>query len=559
MKLSPALSNYFSIKGALLFSIIFLFVSSPNDLLNKVIKDDASYISHAFTLGLDGDLNYANEPVDPQYAKLVSPPHPIGSGLLAAPFVAIFSVIDRIIGHPVIVNHNNYIGSLSIFGFVLAVNIMFFLGIFFYIKSLKLLNLLKSELWMIVLFIFSSTIPYFILNRYFFSHGFEFFAVSIYFWCVIKIYNKIRAGESIKLYLYLYSILFSLNLFVRYSNLNLFLLTPITFLMINLFIDNGNDSKANKRIFNHLYLLLFISLISIIPNLFLFYYTYGDFIPKPSFMYDKPLWLESYSLIQIISILITRIPYIFNIIFGSELGLLYTNPVIPIGFVSIIMLVIVKMKTNTNKINNESLLIGLIVLFFGFGISFHLWWQGMASSYGYRYLLQTFPVALFGVLITYNYLRDNQKQYFRYYKRLLLIFSTISIFAMVFFSSTEKLSLTTKVNTFNIQKAYSGKGYMFDLPGEIIKPYTWLRIVGKSTFGYIISSVIVDSNLNIKSIVKKIFPNDNYERRDIDFRKYIERSKSLDKNIIYQLLILLFVWFIFGSWLGTYSKGILRV
>ena len=537
-------------KGALFFGLFFLFAFSPHDLLNKVSYDDASYVSHAFTIGLDGDLNYVNEPVDPLYAKKIIPPHPIGSGLLAAPFVAVFSVIDRIVGHPVIVDHNNYIGSWSIFGLVLAVNIMFFLGLLFFIKSFKLLNLLNNELWLIVLFIFSSTVPYFILRRYFFSHGFEFFSVAILFWCIIKIYYNVKVGESSRFYIYLYSLLISANLFIRYSNINLLLLTPITFLMINLFIDNKKDLITKKRIFNHLYLLILISLISIIPNLYFFYYKYGSFIPKPSLIYDKPLWLESYSLIQIISTLIMRLPYVFNITFGSEMGLLYTNPIIPVGFLSVIILLIVKNNKNINK----NILIGLILLFMGFGISIHLWWQGLASSYGYRYLLQTFPIALFGVLITYNYLRDNQKQYFRYYKRFLLVFSTISIFSMVLFSSTEKLKLTEKLNTFGVEKAYSGNGYVLTLPGEIIKPYTWVSLIGKSALGYIISPIIVQNNLRIKPLLKRISPNESEEQLDIDIRKYSERSKLADKSIIFQILILLIIWSLYGSWLSLYQK-----
>ena len=43
------------------------------------------------------------------------PTHPIGSGMLAAPFVFIFSLVDRMIEHPVIINHRNYLGSWSLF------------------------------------------------------------------------------------------------------------------------------------------------------------------------------------------------------------------------------------------------------------------------------------------------------------------------------------------------------------------------------------------------------------------------------------------------------------
>jgi len=85
---------------------------------------------------------------------LLLPSHPIGSGLIAAPFVVIFSLVDRIINHPIINNHNNYSGSWSLFGFVFAVIILFIMwviaGNMFYnwvylIEKEKNLNFTKIE------------------------------------------------------------------------------------------------------------------------------------------------------------------------------------------------------------------------------------------------------------------------------------------------------------------------------------------------------------------------------------------------------------------------------
>ena len=182
--------------GALIFGILFIIVFSPNLFFQKIYSDDASYVSHALTLGLDGDLDYTNEPVDEFSKNKLMPRHAIGSGILAAPFVAIFSVIDRVVGHPIIKDHNNYFGSWSLFGFVFSVNLLFFLGIYFYIKSFQLLEILNRNYWLIILFIFSSTIPYFVLIRYIFSHGFEFFTVAILFWCIVNIYVKVEKSES---------------------------------------------------------------------------------------------------------------------------------------------------------------------------------------------------------------------------------------------------------------------------------------------------------------------------------------------------------------------------
>lgn len=538
----------------LFFGIFFIMFFSPNLFYIKIKDDEASYFSHALTLGLDGDMDYTNELVDDWSKNHLMPSHPIGSGILAAPFVAIFGIIDRIIGNPIIENHYNYLGSWSLFGYVFAVNILFFTGIFFYIKSFQLLGLLSTELWFFILFIFSNTIPYFVINKYFFSHGFEFFAVALLFWCVVIIYDKVKQGKPPVRYLYLFGSVFSLNLFIRYSNINLFLLTPITFLIIYLFIDNKADCHK-KRIFNYLYLLQLISLISIIPNLCFQYFKYGSFLPKPSLIYNKPGWLESYNLLQIIYILIKRVPYVFNMTFGSEMGLLYTNPIIPIGFISIILFTI--KKREDGNVLCKIILSGLILLFFGFGVSIHLWWQEMASSYGYRYLLQTFPVALIGVMITFNYLKGNGVRYFQYYKRALLIFCTISVISMVFFTATQNLQLKEKINTFNVERAYSGNGYILDLPRELVKPYTWIRLASKNAIGYLLSPIILkynDATRNTLSYSLLLAITNDTKQVNDDYGKYLSRARMLDYNEMFQLLILLFLWVIAGIAFYNYQR-----
>lgn len=517
----------------LIFGLLFLSAFSINNLINKLDFDDASYVSHAFTIGLDFDLNYKNEPVDEVYLNKKMPPHPIGAGFLGSPFVGLFSIIDIIQDNEIIRDHGNYQNSWSLFGFVFSSSFFFFIGIYLYIKSFQLLSLLDNDNNFIIILILSSTVPFFVLNRYFFSHSYEFFSVSILFWCLIKIYYKVKNNKPIFYFTTIYAFCFSLNLFIRYSNINLLLLPPIIFMVILFFIDNKSNitkSDENKIILIG-GLLVIIGIISLIPNSIFLYFSYGSFLPKPSLIYDKPLWLESYSLFEMTIILLKRIPYIFNILFSSEMGLFYTNPVIPIGFVSAIFLIIKKEEKLKKNKYLLILLSFLIICFFGFGFSIHLWWQGMASSYGYRYLLQTFPVALLFIFICKKYLLS----YRHYYKMTIITLALISTLSMVFFSSTPLLKLSSKVNVFKQERKYSGNGYMIDLSKEIIKPYTWLRVVAKGPIGVMLSPIITRNNIGGQYI----------DTRD-DYKKYYLRSKIINKNIRIQILLLFFTWVLFG-------------
>jgi len=76
---------------------------------------------------------------------------------------------------------------------------------------------------------------------------------------------------------------------------------------------------------------------------------------------------------------------------------------------------------------------------------------------------------------------------------------------------------------------------MINLCKEIIKPYTWIRLIAKGPIGVIASPVITKNNIGI-----------NYINENNDYKKYYLRSKILNKNIFIQILILFFTWVIFG-------------
>ena len=108
----------------LVFGIFFLIVFSPNLFYIKIHGDEASYFSHALTLGLDGDLDYSNEPVDSWSKNHLMPSHPIGSGILAAPFVAIFGVIDHWWNGELFLFGGNFLLDLAL-GVTITLTILF--------------------------------------------------------------------------------------------------------------------------------------------------------------------------------------------------------------------------------------------------------------------------------------------------------------------------------------------------------------------------------------------------------------------------------------------------
>ena len=97
---------------------------------------------------------------------------------------------------------------------------------------------------------------------------------------------------------------------------------------------------------------------------------------------------------------------------------------------------------------------------------------------------------------------------------------------------------------------------MLNLPKELFKPYTWIRIAGKSSMGYLISPLVLNDNtIQTKLyslLIAKAQRNIHFEN---DFKKYIDRSGMLNVSTIFQLIILLFLWVFAGSTFSKYQKN----
>ncbi len=100
-------SNYY-LQVIILIGFLLLLLKIDyriNDFGKFNPSDDASYMYHAYTIGLDFDLDYSNqiisdtEVVNPNFyinEDSYVPKHFIGSGILAAPVVFIGSIFHKI-------------------------------------------------------------------------------------------------------------------------------------------------------------------------------------------------------------------------------------------------------------------------------------------------------------------------------------------------------------------------------------------------------------------------------------------------------------------------------
>ncbi len=142
------------------------------------VDDDYDYFAHSSAIAFGQFPSYKKE-----FFTIMKegPQSPIGTGLLASPFVFVFSLLDRAGGSAItgIRTHDNIVGSWSQFGFQVS-------SIFYFVTACYILFLGISRLvspanasTAVILMMICQGLPLFVFRRPFFSHCSEFFLQSV--------------------------------------------------------------------------------------------------------------------------------------------------------------------------------------------------------------------------------------------------------------------------------------------------------------------------------------------------------------------------------------------
>ena len=156
--------------------------------------DDAEYYYSAVTIGIDFDLDFSNqmEGVENRYLnqeeKKVVPFHPIGSGILASPFVFIANILQKVF-------QNNGLISFVYFSYSIAPLFYLFLSILLIQSSMKALKI-KYNNNLLLLTIFGTGVSYYSFDRFSMSHIYEFFATSFLIYVSTKSINEKSDSKS---------------------------------------------------------------------------------------------------------------------------------------------------------------------------------------------------------------------------------------------------------------------------------------------------------------------------------------------------------------------------
>lgn len=499
--------------------LVFWFLFNPAYLFHENIRgDDASYLAHTFTIALDGDLDYCNEVnFDKKGCETgigrTAPPHPIGTGIVHAPIVKLFSFIDILQNNPVLKDRHQYIGSWSFLGLFISVTCCFIFGLLFYISAIESFTPTIPR-WLILLLVSCYGVPYYIFQRFTMSHGPEFLVLAIIFWCSIKLFTA--KGQWKYLLIFLLTVAIGLSYLIRPANINVIFIPLIIFLLSEKIF--GKKSRFMKTSIDWIYLIssaiiVLLFIISINKNL------YGVYFPNSEQMYGFRIGRIPPSLPDKIRELWVSVKYIPTIIFTSEFGLLFSAPVLVFGTLAMFFW----------GIDRRHLLESIIFLFcficyIGIPMAVVLFWKNTGDAYGYRYLFSIAPISFLGLILFFCKYPGKR---FSIPKKIFYGLAVFAILGQVFFMTSDLLTPTRKMNAFGRMERFSTNEYEISLIKAIVGVKSWEKLVAKRYPGFIAVQMLDESR--VKQVAQKMkLPAD----------KFFEVFKNIQKtSFLYRLLI----------------------
>ncbi|MCS5712310.1 hypothetical protein [Candidatus Berkiella aquae] len=507
-------------QGTIPLILLVLLLFSPYHALmkDKLYADDASYLAHGFTLGLDYNLQYKDSVAEWKTQNQQAAAHPIGPGLFASPFIAAFSLLDKISNHPVIKNHTHFQYSWSFFGFAFSSVVFFVLGLYCYIKGLEDLSFKLSRKHF--LFVASSFgILFYVLFRPVMGHSFEFFTIALCFWSTIKMFLTISAHEKLPYrYAFICALSIILTMQIRPANINVILLPVVMFGF--LYVTQKKEMTASD-LKNCLLTSMFGAvsvLICYLPFLYINEQLYGMLYPSSSAMYGpttNPVpEITSFSdFINTLLVLLSRMPHILTICFSSEFGLAFSSAILFFGTVFLYYYLFANLKQKSVLALSTLIFLSLYI---ALPVVITLFWQSLGDAYGYRFLYCLFPLAILG----YGFWHQQLKSYLAKVLQvtILLLCGYGLLGNMLFGLNNDLLYKSDVANSFG-REGGGAVGYNFAVLESAAKPSTWVNLTATRTPGFFMMGILQMLSINPQALD---LPQALAERRDKFFSQHTQ-------------------------------------
>ena len=511
-------------------TILLLSVKVDYRLVSDIYccKDDHDYFAHAETIAEDFDFDYDNQfqekPNQRYYVNGKQAPSGfVGSGLLSVPFIYVGNLLNKLFNTSNIFNFKILLYSFSsIFYLYLTFKI--------FMKINLLINAeLKNIFFLIVLL--GSGVSYYALERYSMTPVYEIFTSSLIIYTSIKLCKNPDQNK----YYALLPLLILVGVLVKWVHLYYIFLPFIV--KESLYIFLGYEKV--KIYFNKYF--LGSSLISIGAFLMLSKLIYGQILLNPETVYNTSGFVSSYfNNLTFTEFIINAVKNSFIILFTQEFGLFWFNSVLFIG----LLLSLLNYFTKLSKKNLLLYLVSFISYAQVFGIV--LMWQSTASAYGFRYLLNLVPLALFQFLIFYkntNYL---------VFKNYLYVFSLFGLISVIYFEGNvgTQLATTPIENSFGRVLPFTQPEYLSGLIKSFVDINVYLKIFTTSFLGFVFFKLLI--MLNFYEVFVSTAESFNLPIQNQDFIMYIEQVNLISGFQLF-VFVLLIAFISLGIYRNTYE------
>jgi hypothetical protein len=416
--------------------ILMSFLLLPANHRLMIVNDDDDYFAVASSIAY-GNFPYFS---DEYHVGKKMPFASVGPGVLAAPFVAVFSIFDRALHAPIVKKRDkdNRYWTWSLLGFHVAVYFYFLLGVFFLNEALKFWGTEDAAIFSTLLILLGGGgVLIYVFKRPVMSHAFEFFTVNAAVLLitlavqkrVVKHHDEIIGSCAAFLFLTRYNNLFvslglnGLYLYVKWKNEGQILVGRVA------------------RIF--LPFCLFIAVFRFLPIVANGYSSYdqgyagvlGRIIPEVDPLF---YWYR-----------------IGDIFLGRDMGLVYTAPVLVVALIASWLY--------RSKLPKELLFLGGFCLF---NFYFAIVWKSFGSYYGYRYLTYT---ALPLLAVPLVLLVDDLLRAIGRWRVLLLgvVLCYFPVMSTLAFNNSDKFQLARIANSWGVV-TYTVPGFHADLLTDLL-------------------------------------------------------------------------------------------
>lgn len=442
-----------------IIAVLGFLIFRPYALHNSTILysgDDQNYFAHASAIAFGEFPDYQHE----HYVwggKI--PLHSIGPGLMAAPFVSLFSFLDRWFGNAIIHfrTEQNIRGSWALFGFIFS-SVFYFYGaclLIFY--ALQRFVSRPAAVAAIFFSVLCQGVPLYAFRRPIYSHIYEFFLQ-----CLMVAQFLIRSSnaelEKGRVIGFIESIgigIFSGLIFlVRYNNLGFSIIWPLLFLPF----------YPGKSLISGKWKMLFLAYLSsaILIGLFLLYPWYINYCAGPNpppILYGGVGDNMMENLIGSWGGIWQKLQSTPKLLLGIDWGLVWTAPFLLIGLYLALF----------SKYPLKSyLLIAAIPLLINFWVVLSWipkWQQG--NWYGYRFLIfSAIPIVIFPLSIFIDKVIKEKRLLLKVLLGFVSLFPFLSM--MLFDGNSNSLTLSENHSVNHLYQLNVWKTALFDFSGLMV-------------------------------------------------------------------------------------------